>query len=135
MSKARSISFIRYQAPAIIWAALIYTASSVPSGRLGWWLLHRVDKLIHLGIFYILGLLVYRALHGGSGPSVFSYKRIILMLFIVIGYGLTDEMHQWSTPGRQFDVKDLLADAAGGMLAALTMIFQDRLARRRSHRA
>lgn len=133
--KVRFTSFIRYQAPAIVWAALIYTASSIPSGRLGWWLLHRIDKLIHMGIFFILGLLVYRALHGGNGPSVYSYKRIFLMLFIVLGYGFLDELHQGSTPGRTVDVKDFLADAAGGLLAALTATLLDRLARRRVERA
>lgn len=132
--KVRFTSFIRYQAPAIVWAALIYSASSIPAGRIGWWLLHRVDKLVHMGIFYVLGLLVYRAFHGGDGPSVFSNKRIFLMLFIVLGYGMFDELHQGSTPGRMVDVKDFLADAAGGVLAALSVIVHDRLSRRRGLR-
>ena len=104
--------------PAIVWAGLIYFASSVPSGRIRWSLLHRYDKILHLGIFFILGLLVYRALNRGTNPWRFSSNRIILMLLIVLGYGLFDELHQGSTPGRTVDFMDFLADAAGGILAA-----------------
>lgn len=113
--------------PAIIWAAFIYAASSVPSGRIQWWLFHRFDKLVHLGIFYVLGLLVYRAIHAGNGPSKFSYRRVGLMLLIVLGYGLFDEMHQASTPGRSVDFKDFVADAAGGVLAAVTALIHHRI--------
>jgi VanZ family protein len=121
--------------PAIVWAAFIYTASSVPSGRLQWWLLHRFDKLVHLGIFYVLGLLVYRALHEGNAPSTFSSKRVVLMLIIVLGYGFFDEFHQTFTPGRSgMDLGDLIADVAGGALAAGTAAGYHLISRRRERR-
>ena len=118
--------------PAIIWAGCIYVASSIPSGSIQWWILHRLDKAVHLTIFFIFGLLVYRALHRGNGPSQFSYKRVFLMLVIVLGYGLFDELHQANTPGRSVDLRDLLADMAGGILAGGTAIVTNVINNRRA---
>jgi VanZ family protein len=59
---------------------------------------------------------------------------LFLMLLIVLGYGLFDEMHQASTPGRSVDFKDFLADAAGGVLAAATVIIHQRISRKRDDR-
>ncbi len=55
------------------------------------------------------------------------------MLFIVLGYGLFDELHQAYTPGRSVDVKDLLADVAGGILAGGFLVVSNFVARRREH--
>ena len=118
--------------PAIVWAICIYVASSIPSGRLHWWLFHRLDKVIHVTIFFVFGLLVYRGLHQWAGPSQFSYKRVIFMLVIVLGYGLFDELHQGNTPGRYVDIRDFLADIAGGMLAGAAIIVMNGIRARRS---
>jgi|SRR3990172_11904716 len=112
-------SFIRYQAPAFFWAGCIYIASSIPSDRITWYILHRIDKIIHIAIFFILGLLVYRAMYTQNRSPSFTYKKVWIMLFIVIGYGILDELHQAGTPGRTVDVLDLLADAGGGVLAGV----------------
>ena len=103
--------------PAIVWAICIYVASSVPAGRVQWWILHRWDKAVHLIIFFIFGLLVFRALHRGDQSPQFSYKRVFIMLLIVLGYGFFDELHQATTPGRSVDLRDFLAAVAGGILA------------------
>lgn len=118
--------------PAIVWAICIYIASSIPAGRIQWWLLHRFDKVIHLGIFFVFGLLVYRGLHQWSAPTQFSYKRVIFMLMVVLGYGLFDEMHQGSTPGRSVDFRDFLADVAGGILAGTVVTVMNYMQERRS---
>ena len=117
--------------PAILWAICIYIASSVPSGRIQWWLFHRLDKIVHFSIFFIFGLLVYRGLHRGDGPSQFSYKLIFFMLMIVLGYGFFDELHQANTPGRSVDLRDFLADVAGGILAGGIVIVSNLIKHRR----
>jgi VanZ family protein len=117
--------------PAILWAACIYLASSMPSGRIQWWLFHRFDKVIHLTIFFVFGLLVYRGLHRWSDPRKFSHKRVFLMLMIVLGYGLFDEIHQGNTPGRSVDLGDFLADVAGGVLAGGVIIARNFMRERR----
>jgi VanZ family protein len=118
--------------PAIFWACCIFIASSIPGGRLQWWILHRFDKILHAAIFAVFGLLVYRALHRGGKPSRFSYKRIFFMLVIVLGYGIFDELHQAYTPGRSVDVRDLLADLVGGILAGGIILISNMIDLRRS---
>ena len=39
-------------------------------------------------------------------------------LAIAVAYGATDEVHQMFVPGRTPDVMDVLADAAGALVAA-----------------
>jgi len=117
--------------PAILWAGLIFVASSMPASRLQGWILHRFDKAVHVVIFYILGLLVHRALRGPDSSSSPTSWRIPVMLLIVLGYGFFDEVHQAGTPGRSVDVKDFLADAAGGLLAAATAFIHHRMTVRR----
>jgi len=122
------ISFLKYQFPAVLWAACIYIASSIPSSRLSWYFLHRVDKYIHFGICFILGRLVYGGLCRKISSPDFSYKKVFIMLSIVIGYGVLDELHQAGTPGRTMDIYDLLADAGGGICAGLVIAFFGRRA-------
>lgn len=64
---------------------------------------------------------------------MFSYKRVWMMLAIVIGYGIFDELHQAYTPGRSVDGKDLLADVAGGVLAGGILAVSNFVATRRGH--
>mgnify|MGYP003341335309 CR=1 FL=1 len=118
-------SFLRYQFPAVAWGAVIFAASSVPSTKIPSLLLESYDKLIHGGIFFILGILVYRAIRplGASStePLHFNVGRMIVSVGIVILYGATDEVHQAWVPGRSVDILDLTADAVGGLLAALVL--------------
>lgn len=130
--KQKYISFLRYQVPALFWAVCIYAASSIPARRIPWYFLKTLDKLIHVGIFTILGLLVYRAFGKNTTAGSFSYKKVLLMLGIVIFYGILDELHQGSTPGRTVDTLDLMADAIGGLLAGSLLYVRHFLKRGRA---
>lgn len=116
---SRPMSFLKYQFPAVLWAVCIFIASSIPSHRIRWILVHPLDKVVHFGVFFILGLLVYRALFSGDSTRGFTSKKVWIMLVIVIGYGISDELHQGFTAGRSVDALDLLADTGGGLLAAV----------------
>ena len=58
----RTRHFIRHQLPAIVWALVIFTASSIPASRIPHFMFKISDKLIHASIFLVFGLFVYRAL-------------------------------------------------------------------------
>ncbi len=67
------------------------------------------DKAAHFAIFGLLATLVARA---GFGPA-----RMWWAVLIVSVFGLTDEWHQGSTPGRSMEVYDWVADTLGAMTA------------------
>ena len=123
-------SFLRYQFPAVAWGAVIFAASSVPSTKIPSLLLLSYDKLIHGGIFFVLGILVYRAIRPlGAAPgdaTAFNLGRMMLSVGIVILYGASDEVHQAWVPGRSVDILDLSADAVGGLLAAVVLFLLSR---------
>ena len=98
--------------PVFVWAAVIFTFSSIPSlsTGLGTW-----DTILrkgaHLTEYAVLGGLLYRAL--GREP---------LALAVGIAYAATDELHQYFVPGRHASPVDVAIDAVGvaaGMLVWL----------------
>jgi VanZ family protein len=102
-------------APLVVWAALIFIASSMPGASLPDSDLFRFDKLIHGGVYVVLGALAHLAL----GQPAWA-------LALGVAYGASDELHQVFTPGRSADIWDLLADAVGvglGIVAALCALW------------
>ncbi len=118
--------FWRYQSPAIGWGMLIFIASSVPSSKIPSLFILSYDKVIHGIIFFVLGVLVYRAIAPRVTPMVFVGGRVLASIGGVVFYGMLDEFHQSFVPGRTMDVKDLCADAVGGLLAALYIYLYSR---------
>lgn len=119
--KGGILRFIRYQAPALAWACVIFIASSIPSTRLPRFIHMINDKVIHAAVFFILGLLVYRALEFRAKPAMFVWGRALIAVLIVSVYGLSDEFHQRYVPGRTVDVLDFTADTIGGVLSAAVL--------------
>jgi VanZ family protein len=113
--------FLRYQFPAIAWAAIIFYASSIPASKLPKFALMISDKVIHGTIFFVLGLLVYRALEPRIKSTAFSWKRFLVAILAVIAYGFLDEFHQGFVPGRSVDIKDATADAVGGLISGVML--------------
>jgi VanZ family protein len=117
----RTRHFIRHQLPAIVWALVIFTASSIPASRIPHFMFKISDKLIHASIFLVFGLFVYRALEVRVQRSLFDWRRALLTVTAVTAYGFLDELHQSFVPGRTPDVGDAMADATGGLLSALIL--------------
>jgi VanZ family protein len=97
--------------PVVLWAAVIFTISSVPSldSGLGVWDTV-LRKLAHVGEYAILGALLYRAVR--REPAA-----------IVLGslYAVTDEVHQSFVTGRHGSVLDWLIDTAG-VIAGVVLV-------------
>jgi VanZ family protein len=122
-TESRSYVFARYQLPAILWACLIFAASSVASSQIPDLSIFRFDKVIHFGIYFILALLIYRAFRNQDRFPALARHALLFTLAAIVLYGASDEFHQSFVPGRDCDIFDLLADAAGGvMLIALVWI-------------
>ncbi|WP_457631150.1 VanZ family protein [Oceanithermus sp.] len=96
----------RYLALALLWAALIFLASSLPGSAVG--LPSPWDKLAHGLTYAVLAWLLRR----GGLPAAAALGLTVL-------YGLSDEWHQGFVAGRSKDAADLLADAIGGLFGSL----------------
>jgi VanZ family protein len=102
--------------PVVIWAALIFTISSVPSldSGLGVWDTV-LRKIAHAGEYAVLGALLYRAVR--HEPAT-----------IVLGslYAVTDEVHQSFVAGRHGSPVDWLIDTAGVVVGVLLLSWRSR---------
>ncbi len=90
-------------APVVVWAAVIFALSSIPSLSTGlgtWDLVLR--KLAHLVEFAILGALLVRAL-----------VREPAAVALGAAYAATDEIHQAFVTGREASPLDWLVDVVG----------------------
>lgn len=119
--------FLKYQFPAIGWAFIIFIISSIPAKSIPSLAMLRYDKLIHVAIFMVLGMLVYRALISSQSRYSFSWGKIFFSLSVVILYGVLDETYQGTIPGRTLDIWDAVADTIGGLMAVLLLNIRHRI--------
>jgi len=92
--------------PVLLWAALIFTLSSIPSLGTGldtWDLILR--KCAHVTEYAILGVLLARAM-GHEGPA----------LLLGILYAASDEFHQAFVRGRHASPVDVAIDTLGVLI-------------------
>jgi VanZ family protein len=98
--------------PVVLWAAVIFTFSSVPSLSTGLGVWDEVlRKAAHITEYAILGALLYRAI--GREP---------LALATGIAYAATDEIHQHFVRGRHATPVDVAIDAVGLALGMLVWL-------------
>jgi VanZ family protein len=94
--------------PVVGWAGVILLITSwpnppVPSGLPPW-----TDKLVHLTIYGVLGMLVARA-------TVVQWR----VLALLAACAAADEWHQRLVPGRGPDLADWVADTVGATAGLL----------------
>ena len=105
---------------ALGWAVLIFYFSSKPGMAMPP-LFSGQDKLVHFIAYGALGFFVM----GSMKTTSFGYRpgQALLAIALVTIYGVLDEIHQHSVPGRVTDIYDVMADVAGGTFGAFTMYF------------
>ena len=129
----RSLARSRWR-PALLWALLIWLLLSIPTGILGagkggWlathlpaWLLARIDKVVHAGLFLVLAGLLHRGPRSAAtGPSPLAGLGRVLALSCTYG-ALTELYQHLFLPWRSGDLADLLADGLGASLYALAVV-------------
>lgn len=107
------MSEARRWAPAILWGALILVATSLPGSVLpSAPVLPGLDKVVHGGMYGVLGVFVARGMGARSGWAW------LMGCVVVAGFAAADEWHQQWIPGRGADALDWVADVAGATLGA-----------------
>lgn len=78
---------------------------------------HIIRKCAHFTEYFILSLLILRAIRAGEKGMYLRWALITIL--IVAGYASLDEYHQSFVPGRQAAVHDVLIDTSGGITAQI----------------
>ncbi len=109
------ILFMAFWLPVLAYVTVIFTLSSQPYLRSP---LHFTwsDKVMHVGEYLVLGLLLVRALRATLRVSRPLFAAMMAIGFVVL-VGAADEYYQLFVPGRSSDVLDFAADVVGGALA------------------
>jgi len=77
-----------------------------------------VRKAAHCTEYFILYILLYRAIKADKDASIKVFISCILIVFL---YACSDEFHQAFVPGRGPAFRDVMVDTCGGLLAFLVM--------------
>ena len=99
--------------PVVLWAALIFALSQVPSlnSGLGIWDLV-LRKLAHAAEYALLAALLLRAL-----------ARTWLAFLIALAYAASDELHQHFVRGRAGTPRDVAVDAVGALIGLVALFY------------
>lgn len=105
----------------IIWAIIILILSSIPGsdvGKIKFLNIPYMDKLAHLGLYFILCFLFVFEEHKNSITGNSNKQIILFILLACISYGIIMEFLQnWLFKERSAEFWDIVANSLGSFLA------------------
>ena len=110
----------------LIWViaeiALVFVLLSLPGSnftdRTGWLHLLPIDKIVHVILFGSLAWSFFYFFDHASIQALKSIRAQAWAMILCIVYGIAMEYYQkWYVPSRGFEIEDMIADAAGVLLA------------------
>jgi VanZ family protein len=114
------ILFMGFWLPVLAYVTAIFTLSAQP-GLTPPLRFASADKLLHLGEYLVLGILLVRALRATLRVSRPLFAAVIAISAVVL-VGAADENFQRLIPGRQCDLLDFLADVSGGTIGQFVYV-------------
>ena len=108
---------------AFAWMALLFYLSHQPSLETPM-LFPLQDKVLHAGVYAVLGLLLLTA--QPRQAQGYNWRQVGISTLIASLYGLSDEIHQYFVPGRSTEVLDWVADTLGALMAASLLAWLSR---------
>lgn len=114
--------YTKYWLPPILYCLLIFGQSTLefPVAKL-----QSFDKPLHFIVYFLLGILIFRAFSTVS-KNLSIVLVLIISVFVSAVIGVADEMFQLFSPSRTIDRLDILSDIAGslcGMICFLLIRF------------
>ncbi|NIR53156.1 hypothetical protein GWO43_31330 [candidate division KSB1 bacterium] len=103
--------FYRRYLPAILWAALIFVGSSIPSQSMPKFTIETKDLVLHFIEYALFG--VFLAIAFISSSDRISWKPFNIALLVGVVYAALDELHQKFVSGRVCAFTDFVADSLG----------------------
>jgi VanZ family protein len=83
---------------------------------------HMIRKLGHLSEYFILTLLLSRALRAQM-DGIHGKRQSLFAIGLIALYSMSDELHQVFVPGRTPSLGDVLIDVCGGLAGVLCFRF------------
>jgi VanZ family protein len=111
-------AFAIYHLPAILYAALIISLSSISNLHLPRLKHIEVDKIAHFIEYAIFAALVFRSFSHLS-PRFRPQTVFLLSLLVMVIFAAGDESFQRLIPGRQPDTMDFVSDILGAIIILL----------------
>jgi VanZ family protein len=116
-------SFLKYNVPSFVWAAIILWLSLSPGSGMPKVDIPHFDKAVHFVFYLILAVLMF---YGWMKQDVFPalYRQAFIgIILIAVTYGVAIELMQESfTTNRHFEVMDVVADAGGAAVGSLLSV-------------
>jgi VanZ family protein len=119
-SSPLGIFLIKYWLPVIIYAIIIFSASSIP-GKAIPPIFKYQDVVFHFTEYAFLSLFLSRALKAGG---VLGHKRFYWVFILCLLYALSDEWHQSFVPGRVASLYDIVVDGLGAFVAGIIHLWR-----------
>jgi len=103
--------------PAILWAGLIFVASSQPAPSIGGDVpfLGLLENFAHALVYGVLAVWLALAAPRRGGWVELRPPAVAAILLAVLLYGASDEWHQSFTPGREATALDVVTNVAGAV--------------------
>lgn len=126
--KRRIQQYLTTRWPAIIWSVIIFILLAMPPVDLGTKPtieLSGLDKVVHFFLFGMMTWLWGYRQNRLEAPKKLSRQRVLMIVAIATAYGVVMEyVQRWV--GRDFDVWDMVADAAGAVVVGIWLLLKKR---------
>ncbi|MCP4406098.1 MAG: VanZ family protein [bacterium] len=109
--------FLWFWLPSIMYMSAIFFLSAQSNPQIGG---DTPDYVLHALEYLLLALLLIRLLlsRPHDRHDFAHWQRACLAgMLLAVAYGVSDEFHQYFTPGRHCSLQDVLADSFGALLA------------------
>jgi VanZ family protein len=145
MKRKRLDNFIEFWFPVAVWMGFIFWMSTdafssertaeiigpalqMVFPRLSFAVTDQIHLLIrkaaHIAEYFILGLLLFRALAREDSSLKLRKRSATYVMIIVVLYAMSDEFHQSFISSRDACIGDVLLDSSGGVLSQIAIMLK-----------
>ena len=119
------IKKLKYQGWAIAWTLviLVLCCMKMPASSGSGFFFEGFDKLVHLGFFFVLTVLLFFGRILEKGKYDFQFLSVFSIVLIAAFIGLAIELIQWKFfPYRSAETWDFVCDMLGVMMAVCSYV-------------
>lgn len=121
--RLRSSNFLLF-IPSLIWIITITVLSGYPGNKIPETLFLNFDKLVHLGVYFLLSLILCYGFHKKNATDSTSFKTSVLIILFGIFYGgFMEILQEYIFINRSGNWYDFFANTIGAFLGVVLFPF------------